>query len=73
MLLRIEQGEGAKDRYTILSPWLLEELRHYYARCRLRTWLFPSRRDPCRPMIEACPLEDTCRHARRLATEGRLK
>ena len=29
MLLRIEQGKGAKDRYTILSPWLLEELRRY--------------------------------------------
>ena len=54
MLLRIEQGKGAKDRYTILSPWLLEELRRYYACCRPRTWLFPSRRDPCRPMIDGC-------------------
>ena len=41
MLLRIEQGEGAKDRYTILSPWLLEELRRYYARCRPRSGCFP--------------------------------
>ena len=44
---------GAKDRYTILSPWLLEELRRYY-RAGPRTWLFPSRRDPCRPMIDGC-------------------
>jgi site-specific recombinase XerD len=54
MMLRIEQGKGAKDRYTILSPWLLVELRAYYACCRPRLWLFPSRRDPARPMIDGC-------------------
>jgi site-specific recombinase XerD len=54
MMLRIEQGKGAKDRYTILCPWLLEELRAYYACCRPGKWLFPSRRDPSRPMIDGC-------------------
>lgn len=55
LLLRIEQGKGAKDRYTILCPWLLTELRRYYACCRPRgPWLFPSRRDPSRPMIDGC-------------------
>jgi len=34
MMLRVEQGKGRKDRYTILSPWLLEELRGYYRRQR---------------------------------------
>jgi integrase/recombinase XerD len=54
MMLRIEAGKGAKDRYTILSPWLLAELRRYYACCRPGHWLFPSRRDPSRPMIDGC-------------------
>jgi integrase/recombinase XerD len=52
MMLHIEQGKGNKDRYTLLSQWLLEELRLYYACCRPVTWLFPSRRDPGRPMID---------------------
>jgi site-specific recombinase XerD len=54
MVLRIEQGKGRKDRYTILSPWLLDELRRYYACVRPRLWLFPSRRDPARPMFDGC-------------------
>ena len=29
MTLRVEQGKGAKDRYTLLSPRLLKELRRY--------------------------------------------
>jgi len=52
MMLRIEQGKGAKDRYTILSPWLLRELRRHWRCSRPRTWLFPSRRDPERPMLD---------------------
>ena len=31
MTLRVEQGKGAKDRYTLLSPRLLAELRRYWA------------------------------------------
>ncbi|MCJ7473356.1 MAG: tyrosine-type recombinase/integrase, partial [Actinobacteria bacterium] len=30
MMIRIENGKGAKDRYTILSVRLLEELRSYW-------------------------------------------
>jgi integrase len=30
MMIRVDQGKGARDRYTILSPWLLEELRRYW-------------------------------------------
>lgn len=41
--IRVEQGKGAKDRYTILSPCLVEELRTYWTRMRPRVWLFPGR------------------------------
>ncbi len=43
MSLRVEQGKGAKDRYTLLSPRLLEELRSYWRLYRPAVWLFPSR------------------------------
>ena len=54
MLIRVEQGKGNKDRYTILSPRLLEELRSYWKSCRPKTWLFPGN-DPDRPMNESTP------------------
>jgi integrase/recombinase XerD len=45
-LLRIEQGKGAKDRQALISPTLLERLRHYWRAQRPKTWLFPSDREP---------------------------
>ena len=50
MMIRVEQGKGAKDRYTILSPRLLEELRAYWKLCQPHTWLFPAARDSNRKM-----------------------
>ena len=47
--LRVEQGKGAKDRDTRLSPRLLEELRAYWRQYRPAGWLFPAR-DGKRPM-----------------------
>ena len=44
MLIRVNQGKGRKDRYTLLSPRLLEELRAYWRLERPRTWLFPNPR-----------------------------
>lgn len=41
--IRVEQGKGAKDRYTLLSPRLLAELRRYWVVCRPKTFLFPTR------------------------------
>lgn len=41
--IRVEQGKGAKDRYTVLSPRLLEELRGYWTIYRPRVWLFLAR------------------------------
>ena len=51
LTIRIEQGKGAKDRYTLLSPRLLEELRRYWFAHRPKLWLFPSPRDADRPML----------------------
>ena len=41
--IRVVQGKGKKDRYTLLSPRLLEELRDYWRTYRPKDWLFPSR------------------------------
>jgi site-specific recombinase XerD len=48
MFIRIERGKGAKDRYAMLSPKLLELLRDWWrsARCEGKMlpggWLFPG-------------------------------
>jgi integrase/recombinase XerD len=41
MLIRIEQGKGKKDRYTILADRLLLELRQYWRVYSPGSWLFP--------------------------------
>jgi integrase/recombinase XerD len=43
MCIRVEQGKGAKDRYTLLSARLLEELRSYWCEGRPHPWLFPAK------------------------------
>jgi site-specific recombinase XerD len=43
MCLKIRQGKGAKDRYSLLSPRLLASLRLYWRACRPRRWVFPNR------------------------------
>jgi integrase/recombinase XerD len=44
-MLRVEQGKGRKDRYTLLGPRLLAELRRYWQVYRpAQPWLFPQRR-----------------------------
>ena len=42
MTIRIKNGKGGKDRYTILSQRLLAELRCYWKKYRLEDFLFPS-------------------------------
>jgi integrase/recombinase XerD len=42
MLIKVVQGKGGKDRYTMLSTKLLEELRGYYKKYQPQTYLFPS-------------------------------
>lgn len=42
MLIKVVDGKGKKDRYTMLSRMLMEELRRYYQACHPHTYLFPS-------------------------------
>jgi integrase/recombinase XerD len=44
-MIRVAHGKRDKDRYTLLSARLLEELRAYWKAYRPQHWLFPSR-DP---------------------------
>ena len=64
MLIRVEQGKGRKDRYTLLSQRLLEELRVYYRIYRPTEWLFPRRR-------EAAPLSTSS--AQRIYNAAKLR
>ena len=54
MCIRVIQGKGGKDRYSLLAPDLLEQLKLYWRTCRAgaqaQDWLFTSRRDPSHPL-----------------------
>ena len=42
MLIKVKDGKGKKDRYTLLSEKLLAQLRCYYRKYRPKSYLFPS-------------------------------
>jgi site-specific recombinase XerD len=42
MVIRVEQGKGQKDRYTLLAQRTLEVLRDYWREYRPSGWLFPG-------------------------------
>jgi len=42
MVLRVDQGKGNKDRYVMLSPRLLDDLRAYWKIVRPKIWMFPG-------------------------------
>jgi len=44
MMIRVEQGKGRKDRYTLLSEQLLGELRAYWRKYSPGLWLFPGQK-----------------------------
>jgi integrase/recombinase XerD len=52
MQIRVEEGKGRKDRYTLLSPRLLGALRDYYRLFRPKEWLFFGR-DRSQPLPSA--------------------
>ena len=43
MLIRVRQGKGQKERYTLLSQVALQLLRQYWSYERPSDWLFPGR------------------------------
>ncbi|MFA6092324.1 MAG: site-specific integrase [Elusimicrobiota bacterium] len=53
MMIRVEQSKGNKDRYTLLSQRLLNELRAYWKIYRPKTWLFPGK-TPDKQISESC-------------------
>ena len=63
MLIHVEGGKGAKDRYAMLSPRLLDILRAYWKRARPRLWLFPGRE--AGDHVSVAALQDACRVTRR--------
>ena len=44
MTVRISQGKGGKDRYSILSQTALEQLRQYWKKYRPTEWLFDGQK-----------------------------
>lgn len=44
MTVRINQGKGGKDRYSILSQTALEQLRQYWKKYRPDEWLFEGQK-----------------------------
>ena len=48
-VIRVGQGKGRKDRYTLLSERLLHALRRYWRQARPPLWLFPAQ-DPSRAL-----------------------
>ena len=52
MLIRVEDGKGRKDRYTVLSQKLLEVLGKYWKEYRPKEWLFFGN-DLHKPMPES--------------------
>ena len=65
MVIRINQGKGQKDRYTMLSPRLLEVLRAYWKAVRPKGILFPGA-IPDRP-ISTGSVRQVCYQAREVA------
>lgn len=42
--IRINKSKGAKDRYTVLSTKVLEEMRTYFVACKPKVYLFNGQR-----------------------------
>jgi len=65
MVIRVCQGKRKKDRHTILSPVLLQMLRHYWVAARPVSYLFTGR-SLSRPM-SVPTVQQVCREAREKA------
>jgi integrase/recombinase XerD len=65
MLIRVEKGKGAKDRYTVLSAHMLNLLRRYWKAQRPTDYLFPG--VTADTHLSAGAVQEVCREACRLA------
>jgi len=65
MLIHVQQGKGAKDRYTVLSHRLLLLLRAYYQVQRPVDWFFPGTKAGTH--IHPVTIQQLCRDAAQLA------
>jgi integrase/recombinase XerD len=73
MVIHVEGGKGRKDRDVMLSPKLLEELRHYWRglRRKPKEWLFPGNRwHTGKTPISAKVIWQACRQAAQRAGLG---
>ena len=61
-VVRVEQGKGQRDRYVMLSPKLLVELRTSWRVARPSHWLFPGAR--AHRHISTNAVAQPCRQAR---------
>ena len=61
MVIRVEQGKGAKDRYVMLSEKLLGRLRRYWRRYKPSQWLFAGRQGNPLPVST---VQAACKKAR---------
>ena len=65
MLIHVQQGKGAKDRYTVLSHRLLILLRAYWRIQQPADWFFPGTKAGTH--IQPATIQEMCRDAARLA------
>ena len=57
MTLHIRESKSGKDRLVILSPKVLQVLRHYYKSCHFDTYIFPNDKDKGKPLSSASALK----------------
>ena len=69
MVIRVVQGKRKKDRYTILSPLLLDMLRHYWWAARPTDYLFPGRGKS--GVVRSSTVQRACIEARQRAGLGK--
>lgn len=65
MLIRVEQGKGAKDRYTVLSARLLTLLRAYWKLQRPVDWFFPGTKAGTH--LQPATVREVCHQAAQMA------
>jgi len=56
MMIRVVEGKNKKDRYTILNPHTLNELRAYWVKYKPENYLFPGK-NPDGPACSFMPLK----------------